>query len=123
MFMNSALTRGHHPTSILPLRPALKERNIGDVERHLYDVSQPKSALCGKHRRPEGVVRTFAPSDGTADITIFQRCHAKPDSTLDHEYIPSHRNLYHTRVEFGTIGCYIVETTFDEYAKATVRWM
>ena len=66
MFMNSALTRRHHPTSILPLRPALKERNIGDVERHLYEVSQPKSANCGKHWCSEGVVRTFAPSNGTA---------------------------------------------------------
>ena len=70
MFINSALTRHHHPTSILPLRPALKERNIGDVERHLYDVSQPKSENCGKHRRSEGVVRTFVPSDGTADIVL-----------------------------------------------------
>ena len=64
MFMNSALTRRHHPTLILPSWPALKERDIGDVERHLYDVSQLKSANCGKHWRSEGVVRTFAPSDG-----------------------------------------------------------
>ena len=64
MFMNSALVRRHHLTSILPLRPALKEKNIGDVERYLYDVSQPKSTNCGKHRRSEDVVRTFAPMTG-----------------------------------------------------------
>ena len=60
--MNSALTRRHHLISILPLRFALKERNVEDVERHLHDISRPESA---KRWSPEDVVRTIVPSDGT----------------------------------------------------------
>ena len=68
--MNSALTRLDHPTSILPLRLTLKERDIEDVERHPYDVSHPRSASCGKHWSSEDVVRTIATSDETIDIVL-----------------------------------------------------
>ena len=67
--MDSALTRLDHPTSILPLRLTLKERDIEDAERHLYDVSPPKSASWGKHWS-SGDVRTIATCDDTIYIVL-----------------------------------------------------
>ena len=57
-----------HRIPVLPLRFALKERNVEDVERHLHDISLPKSASRGKHWSSDDVIRTVAPSDGTVDI-------------------------------------------------------
>ncbi|KAF8141196.1 peptidase S8/S53 domain-containing protein [Boletus edulis] len=63
-----SLTRRHDPTSSIPLRFALKQRNIEGVGNHLYDVSHPKSPNYGKHWTAADIVRTFAPSDETVDI-------------------------------------------------------
>ena len=76
LFMNSALTlhtQPYHPTSILRLRFALKERNIEDVRRNLHDISRAASVNCGKHWRSEDSERTFVPSDGTVHIVGSSR--------------------------------------------------
>ena len=62
-----SLTRRHDATSIIPLRFALKQRNIEDIGNYLYDVSHPKSPSYGKHWTAGDIARTFAPSDETVD--------------------------------------------------------
>ncbi|KAG8221268.1 peptidase S8/S53 domain-containing protein [Butyriboletus roseoflavus] len=63
-----SLTRRHDATSTIPLRFALKQRNIEDIGDHLNDVSHPKSPNYGKHWTAADIARTFAPSDETIDM-------------------------------------------------------
>ena len=63
-----SLTRRHDAASTIPLRFALKQRNIEDIGNYLYDVSHPKSPSYGKHWTAGDIARTFAPSDETVDV-------------------------------------------------------
>ena len=85
--VNSALTRLDHPISTLPLRLTLKERDIEDVERHLYNVSRPKSASWGKHWSSADVVRSIATSDKT--IADHERHRRGGDGTRSFKGAPS----------------------------------
>lgn len=60
-----ALTRRHDTTSTIPLRFALKQRNIEDVGKYLYDISHPDSPNYGNHWTAGDIARTFAPSEET----------------------------------------------------------
>ena len=62
-----SLTRRHDATSTIPLRFALKQRNIEDIGNYLYDVSHPKSPNYGKHWTAGDIARKFAASDETVD--------------------------------------------------------
>lgn len=62
-----SLTRRHDTTSTIPLRFALKQRNIEDIGEYLNDVSHPKSPNYGNHWTAGDIARTFAPSDETID--------------------------------------------------------
>ena len=62
---NWALTRRLHSTFPIPLRVALKQSNIENIETFLYDVSHPDSPNYGKHWTAGDVARTFAPNDET----------------------------------------------------------
>ena len=61
------LTRHLDATSTIPLRFALKQKNIEDIGTHLYDVSHPKSPSYGKHWTAGDIAATFAPTDETVD--------------------------------------------------------
>ncbi|KAH7925311.1 subtilisin-like protein [Leucogyrophana mollusca] len=58
-----SLTRRHDTASVLPLRFALKQRNIEDIGTYLYDISHPKSPNYGQHWTAGEISRKFAPSD------------------------------------------------------------
>lgn len=62
-----SLTRRHDSTSTIPLRFALKQRNIEDIGDYLHDVSHPKSPNYGKYWTPADIASTFAPGDETID--------------------------------------------------------
>lgn len=47
----------------IPLRFALKQKNIENIGTYLYDVSHPKSPNYGKHWTAGDVARMFAPTD------------------------------------------------------------
>ncbi|KAF8835711.1 subtilisin-like protein [Paxillus ammoniavirescens] len=51
----------------IPLRFALKQSNIDDIERYLYDVSHPSSQYYGKHWTAGDVAAKFAPSRDSID--------------------------------------------------------
>ncbi|KAH8810891.1 peptidase S8/S53 domain-containing protein [Xylogone sp. PMI_703] len=55
---------------VLPIRLALRERNIENAEQYIYDVSDPSSANFGKHWTAEQVANTFAPHPETKDTVI-----------------------------------------------------
>jgi len=61
------LKRRHDPSSSLPLRFALSQRNIDDVGKYLMEVSHPESEKYGKHWSAGDVVRMFSPSDETIE--------------------------------------------------------
>jgi tripeptidyl-peptidase-1 len=46
----------------IPLHFALRQSNIDDIERYLYDVSHPSSQHYGKHWTAGDVAAKFAPS-------------------------------------------------------------
>lgn len=60
-----SLARRYDAASTIPLRFALKQRNIQNIGDYLYDVSHPKSPNYGKHWTAGDVARTFAPGDET----------------------------------------------------------
>jgi tripeptidyl-peptidase-1 len=55
--------RKHNPSASIPLRFALTQSNIQDIETFLYDVSHPDSPNYGKHWSPGQIADTFAPSN------------------------------------------------------------
>lgn len=57
--------------STLPIRIALKQRNIDHLDAHLMSVSQPDSEHYGKHWSPAQVADMFAPTAETVE-TITQ---------------------------------------------------
>ncbi|KAH7915586.1 peptidase S8/S53 domain-containing protein [Hygrophoropsis aurantiaca] len=59
------------PSTSVPLRFALAQNNIQDIEKHLYDVSHPDSPNYGKHWTAGQVAKTFAPSPDTIK-TVFE---------------------------------------------------
>lgn len=61
------LTRRLDTTSTIPLRFALKQRNIEYIGDFLHDVSHPKSPSYGKHWTAGEIARAFAPTDGAVD--------------------------------------------------------
>ncbi|OJA13987.1 hypothetical protein AZE42_04597 [Rhizopogon vesiculosus] len=52
----------HHPSASIPLRIALTQSNIQDIEAFLYDVSHPDSHNYGHHWSPAQIAAKFAPS-------------------------------------------------------------
>ncbi|OAX31272.1 hypothetical protein K503DRAFT_703937, partial [Rhizopogon vinicolor AM-OR11-026] len=54
--------RKHHPSASIPLRIALTQSNIQDIEAFLYDVSHPDSHNYGHHWSPARIAAKFAPS-------------------------------------------------------------
>ena len=61
-------TRRLDATFTIPLRIALKQKNIESVGTYLYDVSHPKSPNYGKHWTPGNIATAFAPTAETIDI-------------------------------------------------------
>ncbi|KIJ66050.1 hypothetical protein HYDPIDRAFT_87640 [Hydnomerulius pinastri MD-312] len=59
--------RKHNPSAVIPLRFALAQPNIEDIEEYLYDVSHPNSPNYGNHWTAAQVAATFAPSPESAD--------------------------------------------------------
>ncbi|OAX31677.1 hypothetical protein K503DRAFT_60000, partial [Rhizopogon vinicolor AM-OR11-026] len=55
-------TQKHEPSASIPLRFALSQSNIQDIETLLYDVSRPDSPNYGKHWSPGQIAAKFAPS-------------------------------------------------------------
>ncbi len=51
----------------LPMRIALKQENLGNIEEYLMDVSHPDSANYGKHWSHKTIAETFAPSIETVE--------------------------------------------------------
>ncbi|KAJ8581127.1 subtilisin-like protein [Rhizopogon salebrosus TDB-379] len=56
------LARKHDPSASIPLRFALTQSNIQDIEGFLYDVSHPDSPNYGKHWSAGQIAAKFAPS-------------------------------------------------------------
>ncbi|KIJ65932.1 hypothetical protein HYDPIDRAFT_187022 [Hydnomerulius pinastri MD-312] len=54
-------------SATIPLRFALAQSNIENIERHLYDVSHPNSENYGKHWTAGEVAAKFAPSRDSID--------------------------------------------------------
>ncbi|KAF8435043.1 peptidase S8/S53 domain-containing protein [Boletus edulis BED1] len=63
-----SLTRRCNPTSSIPLRFALKQKNIEEIGNYLYDMSHPNSPNYGKQWTAGDVARTFAPTDETVGV-------------------------------------------------------
>jgi tripeptidyl-peptidase-1 len=59
--------RKHDPSASIPLRFALAQSNIHDIEALLYDVSHPDSPNYGKHWSPAQIANKFAPSTESID--------------------------------------------------------
>ncbi|KAF8841683.1 hypothetical protein BDN67DRAFT_900913 [Paxillus ammoniavirescens] len=59
------LTRRHDATSTIPLRFALKQRNLNDIGKYLHEISHPDSPDYGNHWTAGEIARKFAPSDET----------------------------------------------------------
>ncbi|KAH7925917.1 hypothetical protein BV22DRAFT_1010230 [Leucogyrophana mollusca] len=57
-------------TATIPLRFALTQPNIQDIEKHLYDVSHPDSPNYGNHWTAGQVAATFAPSPETIKAVL-----------------------------------------------------
>lgn len=62
-----SLKRRHDPSTPIPLRFALTQRNIDDVGKYLMEVSHPESEKYGKHWSASDVLEMFAPSDETIE--------------------------------------------------------
>jgi tripeptidyl-peptidase-1 len=56
------LARKHDPSASIPLRFALTQSNIQDIEGFLYDVSHPDSPNYGKHWSAGQIAAKFTPS-------------------------------------------------------------
>ena len=54
-------------SAVVPLRFALSQSNLENLEEYLYDVSHPNSPNYGKHWSPDEVAATFAPSRQSVD--------------------------------------------------------
>ena len=61
------LVRKHDASAVIPLRFALSQSNLENLDEFLYDVSHPDSANYGKHWSPGQVASAFAPSRQTID--------------------------------------------------------
>ena len=61
------LARKHDASAVVPLRFALAQSNLEDLEEYLYDVSHPSSPNYGKHWSAGKVASTFAPSRQSVD--------------------------------------------------------
>ncbi|KAH9890789.1 peptidase S8/S53 domain-containing protein [Xylariomycetidae sp. FL2044] len=55
---------------ILPIRVALRQRNLENAEAYIYDVSDPTSPNFGKHWTAEQVANTFAPHPETRSAVL-----------------------------------------------------
>ncbi|KAI1827579.1 peptidase S8/S53 domain-containing protein [Xylaria intraflava] len=53
------------PSQVLPIRIGLRQRNLENAERYIYEVSDPSSPNFGKHWSAEKIANTFAPSSET----------------------------------------------------------
>ncbi|KAF8132082.1 peptidase S8/S53 domain-containing protein [Boletus edulis] len=62
-----SLARRHDASAVVPLRFALAQSNVENIEEYLYDVSHPSSPNYGKHWSAAKVASTFAPSRDSVD--------------------------------------------------------
>lgn len=62
-----SLLRRHYASSTLPLRFALKQRNMEKIGDFLLDVSRPDSPNYGNHWTPSDIAYKFSPSSDTID--------------------------------------------------------
>lgn len=62
-----SFARRHHASSTLPLRFALKQRNIEQIGDFLLDVSHPDSPNYGNHWSPSDIANKFSPTSDTID--------------------------------------------------------
>ncbi|KIK97958.1 hypothetical protein PAXRUDRAFT_135153 [Paxillus rubicundulus Ve08.2h10] len=62
-----ARARKHDASAAIPLRFALVQPNIDNIEEYLYDVSHPDSPNYGKHWTAGQVATTFGPSQQSVD--------------------------------------------------------
>lgn len=63
-----SLHRRAKPDSPLPLKFALTQSNIHNLDAYLLDVADPHSPNYGKHWTPTKVAQTFRPSHESVDI-------------------------------------------------------
>ncbi|KAG6817109.1 hypothetical protein H0H87_012630 [Tephrocybe sp. NHM501043] len=56
-----------HPSSRLPLRIALKQRNLAHLPSFLLSVSDPQSPIYGQHWTPARIASTFGAGEGAVD--------------------------------------------------------
>ncbi|KIJ15604.1 hypothetical protein PAXINDRAFT_99466, partial [Paxillus involutus ATCC 200175] len=62
-----ARARKHDTSAAIPLRFALVQPNLENIEKYLYDVSHPNSPNYGKHWTASQVAATFGPSQESVD--------------------------------------------------------
>ncbi|KAH0829078.1 putative tripeptidyl-peptidase I [Lanmaoa asiatica] len=62
------LARRYDASAVIPLRFALAQSNIENLEEYLWDVSHPSSPNYGKHWSADRVASTFAPSRQSVDV-------------------------------------------------------
>ncbi|KAK7739386.1 hypothetical protein SLS63_001729 [Diaporthe eres] len=55
---------------VLPIRIALKQRNLDNAASYIYDVADPNSPNFGKHWSAEKVANTFSPHPETKDSVM-----------------------------------------------------
>ncbi|KAI0872551.1 peptidase S8/S53 domain-containing protein [Hypoxylon argillaceum] len=58
------------PSQVLPIRIGLRQSNLENAERYIYEVSDPTSAKFGKHWTAEEVANTFAPAPATKKAVL-----------------------------------------------------
>ncbi|KAI1177804.1 peptidase S8/S53 domain-containing protein [Nemania sp. FL0916] len=57
-------------SQVLPIRIGLRQRNLENAERYIYEVSDPHSPNFGTHWTAEQVANTFAPSTTTKNAVL-----------------------------------------------------
>ncbi|KAH7928646.1 subtilisin-like protein [Leucogyrophana mollusca] len=65
-----SLARKLDSTAPIPLRFALTQPNIQEIEKHLYDVSHPESPNYGNHWTADQVADRFAPSPESIKVVF-----------------------------------------------------
>ena len=63
-----SLAHRHDASSTVPLRFALKQKNIENLGDLLLEVSHPSSPSYGKHWTASDIAREFAPSSDTIEV-------------------------------------------------------
>ncbi|KAI1322779.1 peptidase S8/S53 domain-containing protein [Xylariaceae sp. FL0255] len=54
----------------LPIRIGLRQRNLDNIERYIYEIADPESPSFGKHWTPEQVANTFSPHPDSKNAVL-----------------------------------------------------